>query len=160
MKRKPVKLPLYISSQEMGTLVKKIRKDRHRLGLAIMAYGGLRVSEMCSIRVKDLHLARGFMRVTGKGGRERVVPLSSYLQRKSRATSRDTARPWTRNHISWAAAGHPGITLSRSTHTKTSVDTTSTATPFGIHSQPPCTMTGSSWSAYPSCWGIRTLIPR
>jgi len=74
--------PLYITGDEMNRLVKKIRKPRHRLGLAIMAYAGLRVSEMCCLKVKDIHLARGFMRVTGKGGKERIVPLSSFLQRE------------------------------------------------------------------------------
>jgi len=73
-------LPLYLSAEEMKQLVKGVKKDRHRLGVALMAYGGLRVSEMCCLRVSDVNLARGFMRVNGKGGKQRYVPLTARLQ--------------------------------------------------------------------------------
>ncbi|MFO1529706.1 MAG: tyrosine-type recombinase/integrase [Kiritimatiellia bacterium] len=39
-------------------------------------YGcGLRVSELCSLRIDDVHLAESYLRVTGKGNKERVVPV-------------------------------------------------------------------------------------
>ena len=80
MPRSPKKLPLFLSAKEVEILLKNIRRDRHRLGLSIMFLAGLRVSEMCGLKVGDVNLARGFIRVTGKGSRERIVPLSSNLQ--------------------------------------------------------------------------------
>jgi integrase/recombinase XerD len=39
-------------------------------------YGcGLRVSELTSLRISDLHLKEDYIRVTGKGNKERLVPL-------------------------------------------------------------------------------------
>ena len=37
---------------------------------------GLRVSELCSLRMEDLFLDEGFIRVTGKGSKQRLVPIS------------------------------------------------------------------------------------
>ncbi len=49
------------------------RRDR---ALAELLYGaGLRVGELCGADVRDLDLHRGEIRVLGKGGKERVVPL-------------------------------------------------------------------------------------
>ncbi len=49
------------------------RRDR---AMAELLYGaGLRVGELVSLDVRDVDLARGEVRVSGKGGKERVVPL-------------------------------------------------------------------------------------
>ena len=41
-----------------------------------MLYGcGLRVSECCELRLQQLHLKQGLVRVIGKGSKERMVPL-------------------------------------------------------------------------------------
>lgn len=74
------KLPAVLSQRELDLLIKNIRKDRHRLGIALMAYAGLRISEMTSLRVCDLYLAREYIMVYGKGGKYRIVPLSSKLK--------------------------------------------------------------------------------
>jgi len=76
------KIPLYLSQKEIDSLTKSIKKDKHRLGIFLMAYGGLRVSEMCGLRVNGLHLARGFLVVHGKGDKERIVPVNSRLQKE------------------------------------------------------------------------------
>lgn len=46
-----------------------------RAALELLYGGGLRVSELCGLRVGDLDLASGLARVMGKGGKERVVPV-------------------------------------------------------------------------------------
>ncbi len=43
---------------------------------------GLRVSELVGLEVKQINLEAGFVRVRGKGGRERVVPLGSRAREK------------------------------------------------------------------------------
>jgi integrase/recombinase XerD len=37
---------------------------------------GLRVSELCTLKMEDLFLEEGFIRVTGKGSKQRLVPIS------------------------------------------------------------------------------------
>ncbi len=80
MKPQIKKLPLFLSQKDIENLTRNVRKDRHKLGLYLMSYGGLRVSEMCSLRVSDIHLQRGFIKITGKGGKQRIVPLNATLQ--------------------------------------------------------------------------------
>lgn len=48
-----------------------------RAALELLYGGGLRVSELCGLRVGDLDLADGLARVMGKGSKERVVPVGA-----------------------------------------------------------------------------------
>jgi len=48
---------------------------RDRALLELLYGAGLRVSELASLDVRDIDLHRGDVRVTGKGGKQRVVPL-------------------------------------------------------------------------------------
>jgi integrase/recombinase XerD len=51
---------------------------------------GLRVSELISLRLEDVSFDAGFLRVTGKGSKERIVPLHSRaLERLKRYISKD-----------------------------------------------------------------------
>ena len=43
---------------------------------------GLRVSELISLRLGDINFEAGFLRVTGKGGKERVVPVGKRALKK------------------------------------------------------------------------------
>jgi len=81
MKPNVKKLPLFLTQKDVENLTRNIRKDKHKLGLLLMSYGGLRVSEMCSLKISDIHLQRGFMKILGKGGKERIVPLNATLQK-------------------------------------------------------------------------------
>ncbi|MGY0504833.1 tyrosine recombinase XerC [Luteimonas sp. e5] len=52
------------------------RRDRAMLELFYSS--GLRLSELCALRWRDLDTAQGLLQVRGKGGRERVVPVGSH----------------------------------------------------------------------------------
>ena len=48
---------------------------RDRAMLELMYGGGLRASEVCTVKVNDFHETLGALAVTGKGGKQRVVPI-------------------------------------------------------------------------------------
>ncbi len=50
--------------------------------LELLYASGLRVSELIRLEVKQVNLEAGFLRVRGKGGRERLVPLGSSAKEK------------------------------------------------------------------------------
>lgn len=66
----------------------ELTEARDRAVLELLYSSGLRVSELCGLVVGDLDLAGGMVRVLGKGGKERIVPvggkaveaLTRYLQ--------------------------------------------------------------------------------
>jgi len=65
---------------------------RDRAMLELLYATGLRVSELTGLRPDQLNLAQGVVRVTGKGGKERLVPLGDEAQYWVRLYMR-TARP-------------------------------------------------------------------
>ncbi len=73
-------LPRTLSGAEVDTLLAapNARKPlglRDKAVLELLYATGLRVSEAASIRPEDIHFEMGFLRCTGKGNKERVVPV-------------------------------------------------------------------------------------
>jgi integrase/recombinase XerD len=60
--------------------------------LELLYAAGLRVSELISLKVLDVNLDAGFVRVLGKGDKERVVPIGTYAKSKI-ILFLETARP-------------------------------------------------------------------
>ena len=74
-------LPASLSSQEVDALMAKPDTDkplglRDRAIFELMYATGLRVSEVVDLRLDQLHLAMNLLQVTGKGDKERLVPIS------------------------------------------------------------------------------------
>lgn len=76
-------LPYCMSIQEVKKLITKRNDDEQEIcDVAILEtlYGcGLRVSECCSLTLNQLSLEQGFMRVIGKGNKERMIPMNSHM---------------------------------------------------------------------------------
>jgi integrase/recombinase XerD len=78
--RLPHSLPHGLSEREVEALLEApdtatVRGLRDRAMLEVLYATGLRVSELVSLRLDQVNLRQGAVRVTGKGGRERIVPL-------------------------------------------------------------------------------------
>jgi integrase/recombinase XerD len=58
--------------------------------LEILYAAGLRVSELIHLKTQDIHLDAGFVRVFGKGSKERVVPIGFHARKKLAEYMRDT----------------------------------------------------------------------
>jgi integrase/recombinase XerD len=76
----PQGLPKALSEEEVERLIDAVIGDdaaarRDRAMLEVLYGSGLRISELVGLSRPDLDLHEGLVRVRGKGGRERVVPL-------------------------------------------------------------------------------------
>jgi integrase/recombinase XerD len=74
------RLPKALTNAEMTSLLAPLpEEDPKALCMqAVMEFAyasGLRISELCNIRLEQLHLESGFITVIGKGNKERVVPV-------------------------------------------------------------------------------------
>ena len=75
-------LPDTLSFEEIETMIQQIdlskpEGGRNKAILETMYSCGLRVSEVVGLRISQLYLDVGFIRVTGKGDKERLVPIGS-----------------------------------------------------------------------------------
>ncbi len=90
-------LPSFLSIEEVDRLLRQpdttnIVGLRDRALIEIMYSAGLRVSELCGLRVDDLQLDPGCLRCIGKGNKERLVPVGKQALTIVRKYLR-TARP-------------------------------------------------------------------
>lgn len=74
-------LPDVLSVQEIDAILQSIDRtlpegQRNRAMIETMYSCGLRVSELCNLKMADLYPEEGFVRVTGKGSKQRLVPIS------------------------------------------------------------------------------------
>ncbi|MBD8038857.1 site-specific tyrosine recombinase XerD [Phocaeicola sp. Sa1CVN1] len=74
-------LPDILTVGEIDALIGAIDQgtpegQRNRAILETLYSCGLRVSELCNLRLSDLYLSEGFIKVEGKGNKQRLVPIS------------------------------------------------------------------------------------
>lgn len=79
------KLPDTLSVAEIDALINAIdlitnEGERNRAMLETLYGCGLRVSELVALKISDLFFDEGFIKVTGKGNKQRFVPISEVTQ--------------------------------------------------------------------------------
>jgi integrase/recombinase XerD len=75
--REPRRLPTALSQPEAAELLASFRTWRDRAIAGLMLYCGLRSAEVLGLDVVDVDIGRRWLRVIGKGQRERRVPLDA-----------------------------------------------------------------------------------
>ncbi len=80
------KLPDTLSIEEIDTLISVIdlstlQGERNRAIIETLYSCGLRVSELTNLKISDLFFDEGFIMVTGKGNKQRFVPISPLTQK-------------------------------------------------------------------------------
>lgn len=78
-----IKLPDTLSTHEIDQLVAAIdlthpQGERNRAIIETLYACGLRVSELITMKLSDLYFEEGFISVTGKGNKQRLVPISNH----------------------------------------------------------------------------------
>jgi len=96
-------LPRVLSEQELEALISAPDTDtplglRDRTILELLYATGVRVSELVSLELGAVNLRQGIIRVVGKGGKERVLPLG------------ENATEWVER---WLSRGRPGLVRGR-----------------------------------------------
>lgn len=89
------KLPDTLSVQEIDLLIDHIDRshpqgERNRAIIELLYGCGLRVSEVTDLKMSDLFFEEGFIRVLGKGNKQRIVPISEHTI---------TCIEWYKNHV-------------------------------------------------------------
>jgi site-specific recombinase XerD len=78
--KKPKTLPAVLSGQEVTRLLSCVKSLKHRTFLLTLYAAGLRLSEAAALTIADIDSQRMQLRVaSGKGAKERLVPLSPRL---------------------------------------------------------------------------------
>ena len=84
-----MKLPEVLTVNEINRILDSIdlttpEGQRNRAMLEVLYSCGLRVSELINLRYADIYPKEGFIRVEGKGGKQRLVPISEVALREIR----------------------------------------------------------------------------
>lgn len=78
-------LPKYLTREQVERVLAEPkpelpRESRDRAMIEVLYASGLRVSELCGLKLSDANLSLGYLRVTGKGSKTRMVPLGQKAQ--------------------------------------------------------------------------------
>lgn len=86
--KKPARLPDVLSIEQVDSLMGEVDglwegviAQRNRTMLEVLYGCGLRVSELVGLDLADVRFDDGFLSVVGKGGKQRIVPISGMAQR-------------------------------------------------------------------------------
>jgi integrase/recombinase XerD len=76
------KLPDTLSFEEIETIIasidlSKAEGERNKAIIETLYSCGLRVSELVNLKISNLHLEVGYIKVTGKGDKERLIPIGN-----------------------------------------------------------------------------------
>lgn len=79
------RLPHFFTELEIEHLFRIAELDktaagkRNRVMLYLLYVSGMRISELCNLRMSDVHFDTGFIHVAGKGGKSRMIPLPQMM---------------------------------------------------------------------------------
>ncbi len=78
--RKPEKLPIIISKDNVLSIIEKANNIKHKSMIALVYSAGLRVGELIDLKIKDIDSSRMIIHVkAAKGNKDRIIPLSEKL---------------------------------------------------------------------------------
>lgn len=111
-------LPQVLSVQEVIKIIEAVKGTdplsiRNQALLELIYGSGLRVSELLDLKIADIHLLEGYVRVLGKGNKEREVPLGDMSVQALRLYLTKSRNQLTMNSIDYLFLNQDGKRLSR-----------------------------------------------
>ncbi|MCM8825028.1 MAG: tyrosine recombinase XerC [Candidatus Omnitrophica bacterium] len=96
----PERLPLFLTYDEIEKIIESASGTsetelRNRAILELLYSSGLRVGELVSLKIEDINIPEGTVKVRGKGNKERIVPVGSYALNSIFEYLKK--RPWSKN---------------------------------------------------------------
>lgn len=85
----------------------------HQCILEVLYGCGLRVSECCNLKLNQIHLQEGIIKVHGKGDKERIIPLNSQACNLLSFYIQNIRKHWNINHSPYVFINRLGNTLTR-----------------------------------------------
>jgi integrase/recombinase XerD len=83
--KEPKKLPEPFDQLEIQKIFAAENNRKHLLVLQVTYYGGLRLSDICNLRVRNLRYDRGLIHIeNGKGKKDRIVPFPETIHQAMR----------------------------------------------------------------------------
>lgn len=73
--KKPQRLPQPIDEEDIERLFNTVDNLRDRVMMEVLYATGCRREELAKMRVSDINFRRGYVRIIGKGNKERIVPI-------------------------------------------------------------------------------------
>lgn len=111
------KLPRYFNEHDIIQLLDSFGNNDQELfehAMLELLYGcGLRVSELCSLTMNQLHLEQGFLRVIGKGDKERMIPIHQRAIHIVRDYVTTVRSKWQKKRMPNVFLNHLGNAVSR-----------------------------------------------
>lgn len=78
------KLPVYLTIEEVDNLLdiktSSAYDIRNKAMLELLYASGIRISELCDLKVNNLYLEDNMIKVFGKGSKERIIPINDYAK--------------------------------------------------------------------------------
>lgn len=111
--------PDYLSPREIEKIIAATDSfgplaKRNRAVIEVLYGCGLRLSELINLKVDDIEFGAGFVRVTGKGNKQRLVPIGSFAREAVEAYLDSLEGKEKRSSAATVFAGRGGKKFSRS----------------------------------------------
>lgn len=111
------KLPHYFNIIDIETLLNSFGNSDQELFehavLELLYSCGLRVSEVCGLTLNQIHLEQGFLRVIGKGDKERMIPIHERAVKTLRDYLTLVRPSWQKKRQPYVFLNHRGNPLTR-----------------------------------------------
>ena len=110
--------PHYLSPKDIERIIEAAdpaapNGRRDRMIVELMYGSGLRISEMLTLKLGDIEFEAGFLRVTGKGNKQRLVPLGRYAREAVETYLNAAPDPKSRENANYLLRNRLGKPMSR-----------------------------------------------